>query len=251
MNAISIPFTYPAQYYRAARSARVGAAVHLILSLLIVGVSVIGGIQWDWAPLVVSVAIALVLFFAVSPLRSLREPLAVAVVPFFPYPDGAAGSDSGSCVRNLGGHALARHAGTLDDLARREGVAPLSTFGYTEDALPPGAGAWQDATTVLPVLAALATVLRADPAMLGPVESEAVLADLQTIATRLQQAAENGVPFRFYLRYGDACSHTDTALRHGTYLPAPLGGAVVGTVAGAETGRGLRPDTASVIARVG
>lgn len=115
----------------------------------------------------------------------------------------------------LRGRALARRWGRLEALARAEGVAPLSTFGFADD-LRGGPVDWRPAAEGARTIRGLLRGLESNPIGSTPEELAELREDLEAIAEALDRAAASGVGFAFLLQHANATSGHEWASRRGT-----------------------------------
>jgi hypothetical protein len=97
------------------------------------------------------------------------------------------------------GQTLARNCRQLDQLAGEMHLLPLSAFGFNDDRLGEQV-AWHDPQQGLETVTGLLQKIRSQPETVA--DAEALVAELEKIATALQKAEERGISFCFILREG-------------------------------------------------
>ena len=132
------------------------------------------------------------------------------VVPYFPqkYFDRKASEESWEAFR--GGYSLAADLHRLDDLAKKSGITPLSSFGFADDLLNQ-AVQWSSADDGIRTVTSLIQE--------GSGLSTGTLADLAALAAALKKAAEHQKKFSLLVRFGkdDYISGVELSKRLGTF----------------------------------
>jgi hypothetical protein len=158
---------------------------------------------WPAAP--AAVAGGIFLYFLLLAPRTISESRKVRIIPYFDRRTGGPETFTS-------GHALARNALDLDDLAAWLGLAPLGSFGFADD-LCGERVVWHDPASGLRTVSGLLAELRREP---GLMEAE-VLADLEKIEARLQVAVKEGALFCLLLRHGSTWSGQELSVRRGFF----------------------------------
>jgi len=112
------------------------------------------------------------------------------------------------------GHALARNCAYLDRIAVEAGLTPVSAFGFG-DALRDEPFDWRDPQEGARTFTGVLERLRAQPDAVP--EAEAVIADLERIESRLQEAVRLKVRFCLHFRMDWAYSLQEFEIRPGKY----------------------------------
>jgi hypothetical protein len=184
-----------------------------MLALVVGGTGVViwGALCWDWPILFAAVAGAVSLWFTVAAstaLCDLDSLDGVRIVPYFerdiPGPD--------TFFRS--GGALARNCRFLDDVVSESGLAPLTAFGFVDDFWRRRAP-WYEAVDGLLTVSALRAKVSDCPRLVD--EPEAVVADLEHVEARLEEAARLGVRFCLHLRRDRAYTGEEFARSRGKY----------------------------------
>lgn len=161
------------------------------------GVSVFGLVPAITLPASVTIILVFAVFtllFGAAVARWLLDPWLISprIVPYFARALGPhEGRTAGAFTR---GRALYREMAALERLAGTLGVTPLSTFGFPDDHYEQDVR-WHPATDGLRTVEALRHGLAAQPAT-----APDVVGDLETLASVLRAAADQGVPFSLVLR---------------------------------------------------
>ena len=206
---------YPPRHWDHVRRMRALRASLLRATLATGGVALFLGWGYvrDWPPALLFVpaplAALIFLFFLWQFCVTGDERHEVRILPYFQK-----GHVLDSVSTFLDGEALARNCVFLDDLARREGLEPLSDFGFADD-LAGETPIWHDAGLGLATVVGLRAGLERDPAVLG--ETSAVIADLAPVEANLREAARQGIPFCFLLRHGSIASGHEMEVRKGFF----------------------------------
>ena len=137
-----------------------------------------------------AVAAAASLYFLRALIGGIRDTTAARIVPYF---QARLGLDASSPFSR--GAALARHCRSLDELGTRLGVAPISAFGFNDDA------AGERVTWYLSS-AGLETVVALKNHLQTAAHDEELLRDLAALEAALEEAAKQEVSFCFILRPG-------------------------------------------------
>lgn len=201
------------------RRARVGAAIHVIVLIALLSVCAFAGREAGTrflerrtfgSGVTALVLLAAVIFFlwhllAAVRLNATNRP---RIVPYFQtkYFEHQASEESWAAFRR--GYDIAAHLSQLDDLTRRLGVAPLSSFGFGDDLLHQGPQ-WSSIEDGLRTLTALIDAPEAVPAR----------SDLATLAAALKKASEHQTSFALLVRYGkdDFISGVEMGKRAGNF----------------------------------
>jgi hypothetical protein len=135
---------------------------------------------------------AFFLLFAKGLLAGVVDSFRCRIVPYFRERVGDIDTFSG-------GRALAKNCRQLDQLAAEAGLPTLSAFGFNDDRFGETL-AWHDPRLGLETILGLLRKVREQPEAVT--ESEAVVAELEKIATALRKAQQRGIAFCFILRAG-------------------------------------------------
>lgn len=199
-----------------------GAALQLLLVaavLALVGFIVVPRLRTGGAFIAAAIAI-LYLWYVARTLR-IYAGMQPRVVPYFDVkdfrshdPSQAIAEESRAAFR--AGAGIAANLPRLDDLATQAGVAPLSSFGFSDDLLNQQPQ-WSDLADGLRTLSALLARLR-EPESARPFDP-ITISDLQTLAAALEKAQQRQRRFCLVLRHGtdDFISGVEMQKRQGSF----------------------------------
>ncbi len=152
-------------------------------------------------------------------LRSDAEESLPRIVPYFLEPSNGdpwkSPYQSDPDLDTFGsGYAIARNCTRLDERAVRNGVKPLSAFGFGDEFRSQPAE-WHPAGEGLRSLEALIRSVREEPKGLD--DSDLVLTELQRMRNRLEDARVREIPFCLHVRMDAAYTAHEFSSRRGKY----------------------------------
>ncbi len=211
---------YPPQYWINVQATKRSSVRQMVFFGVVTLILATGGLaNWSWLPYRqanllsnmfltgASIAGALFMLRLLTVLPSLRDSQVLALLPYFKKGDVIVEGDT-----FLHGHALARNWLFIEAICRDAGLDSLGRFGFADD-MRGETVVWHDPLEGLAVFTALLDLLHQNPALLE--DSAAVIADLERIVFRLQNAVALRVPFCLLWRYGNTASGYEMDMRQG------------------------------------
>lgn len=156
---------------------------------------------------------AVLLFVLLVLCLNLITPDRVRVHPYFEKPVSSAEKPVCSGAAFLSGETIAKELESLDALAGKMGVAPLSAFGFEDDFFGEEPK-WHAPEEGLKTVSMLLECVKDQPS--GVCDVGGVTKDLKKIANALEDARKRKIRFCFLVRACDATNPMEWEQRNGT-----------------------------------